>query len=102
MLETLKDPRSGFGVSAKEMLVRNSEKELLEEPVLFDMTRDDKDKQALIDAGKMRFEDVGKITIKEDIEASRYDIDIAKMRHDYLFRENKKKNWLSFLKRKKH
>jgi len=82
----------------KVMLVLNSMKQPLDKPVLFDLAEDDRFKQALVDAGKKRQDEVDKIDIATDMEPGSYDIDVAKIRDDYLFKKEKKGLFSRFLK----
>lgn len=85
----------------KVMVVTDAYKSKLEQPVFIDLEKDDKDKQALIDNGKKRLDEVDKIEIAQDLEPGSYDIDIAAIRDAYLFSPEKKGGLFSFLKRNK-
>ncbi len=74
----------------KVMLVLDSMKQSLETPILFDLAEDDRRKQGLIDSGKKRQEEVDKIDIATDMEPGSYEIDVAKIRDDFLFKKEKK------------
>lgn len=82
----------------KVMLVLNACKQLLSNPVVVDLAEDDQRKQALLDSGKRRPDEVQKMEIIQDMEPGSFDIDIAQIRDDYLFKLPKK-GWLSFLSR---
>ncbi|MBB3167233.1 HD-GYP domain-containing protein [Simiduia aestuariiviva] len=80
----------------KVMLVLDACKHQLRKPILLDLAEDDRQKQALIDSGKKRLSEVEKIEIAQDLEPGSYDIDIATIRDEYLFKPEKK-GWLSGL-----
>ncbi len=82
----------------KVMLVLDACKQLLSNPVLVDLAEDDQRKQALLDSGKKRPDEVQKLEIIQDMEPGSFDIDIGQIRDDYLFKLPKK-GWLSFLSR---
>jgi len=66
---------------------------------LLDMSKDDAEKQKLIDEGKVRFNEIDKIEIAQDLEPGTYDVDVATIRDEYLFKKEKK-GWLSKLLRR--
>jgi len=84
----------------KVMLVMDAAKNHLSKFQMLDMSEDDAKKQKLIDSGKIRFNEIDKIEIAQDLEPGSYDIDIAAVRDNYLFKQEKK-GWLSFLTRNK-
>ncbi|UTF61652.1 HD-GYP domain-containing protein [Gilvimarinus sp. DA14] len=83
------------------MVVIDALKNALEKPYLLDLAEDDKRKQALIDAGKRTLEDAQKIEISRDLEPGSYDVDILKIRDDYLM-SNERKGLLGLLDRFKN
>ncbi len=80
------------------MIVLDSVKNPLAKPVLFDLADDERKKQELIDSGKKHLYEVEKIEIARDLEPGSYEIDIAKIRDDYLFKRERS-SLLSFLRR---
>jgi HD-GYP domain-containing protein (c-di-GMP phosphodiesterase class II) len=82
----------------KVMIVLDSCKHTLAKPFLLDMAEDDRDKQALVDAGKKTLHEVEKIEILRDLEPGSYEVDIAEIRDNYLFKQERK-GLLSFLRR---
>ncbi len=82
----------------KVMVVLDACKQHLPNPVMVDLEQDDQSKQALIDAGKVSFLEAEKMEICQSLEPGSFDIDIAKIRDDYLL-PKKRKGILSFLKR---
>ncbi len=84
----------------KVIIVLDAVKEILSNPIELDLAEDDRRKQALVDAGKKTLGEVEKIEIAQDLEPGSFDIDIAKIRDDYLFKAEKK-SLLSFFKRDK-
>ncbi|UTA48566.1 DUF3391 domain-containing protein [Simiduia sp. 21SJ11W-1] len=80
----------------KVMLVLDACKHHMRKPLLLDLAEDDRQKQALIDSGKKRLSEIEKIEIAQDLEPGSYDIDIATIRDEYLFKPEKK-GWLSGL-----
>lgn len=83
----------------KVMVVTDAYKNPLDKAIFFDLEKDDRDKQALIDSGKKRLDEIDKIEIAQDLEPGSVDIDIAKVRDEYLFSPEKKRGLLSFFKR---
>lgn len=83
----------------KVMVVLDACKDAIDKPVLIDLSADDKRKQALIDSGKLSLLDAGKIEICQDLEPGSFDVDIAKIRDDYLFKKERK-GLLSLFQRK--
>jgi hypothetical protein len=63
-----------------------------------DLAADDISKQALIDSGKKRLDEVEKIEIAQDLEPGSYDIDINEIRDKYLLKSFKD-DLFSFFKR---
>lgn len=88
----------------KVMIILDAVKGKLREPILLDLAEDEKYKQDLIDKGKRTPAEVEKIEIAQDLEPGSFDIDIARIRDEYLFRSEdmsrpkKRKKLLSFLK----
>lgn len=82
----------------KIMIVLDACKHVLQTPFLLDLAEDEKHKQALIDAGKLLLCDVDKIEILRDLEPGSYEVDIAAIRDEYLFKAERK-TLLSFFKR---
>lgn len=82
----------------KVMIVLDACKHTLGKPFLLDMAEDDREKQALVDAGKKTLSEVEKIEILRDLEPGSYEVDIAEIRDNYLFKQERK-GLLSFLKR---
>ncbi|WP_020209850.1 HD-GYP domain-containing protein [Gilvimarinus chinensis] len=82
----------------KVMVVVDALKNVLDTPYLLDLAEDDKRKQAQIDAGKRTVEDAQKIEIARDLEPGSYDVDILKVRDDYLM-SIERKGLLSLLDR---
>ncbi len=83
----------------KVMLVMDATKRPLSTYQLLDMSKDDAEKQKLIDEGKVRFNEIEKIEIAQDLEPGTYDVDVATIRDEYLFKKEKK-GWLSKLLRR--
>ncbi len=71
------------------MIVLDAMKNPLPKPELFDLAEDDRKKQALIDSGKKKVFEIEKIEIARDLEPGSYDIDIARIRDDYLFKKER-------------
>jgi HD-GYP domain-containing protein (c-di-GMP phosphodiesterase class II) len=74
----------------KVMIVADAMKNKLIEPVLLDLSEDDKRKQALIDSGKKTRREVEKVEIARDLEPGTLDIDIAAIRDSYLMQSERK------------
>lgn len=72
------------------MIVADAMKNKLIEPVLLDLSDDDKRKQALIDSGKKTRREVEKVEIARDLEPGTLDIDIATIRDSYLMQSERK------------
>ncbi|MDO3387378.1 DUF3391 domain-containing protein [Gilvimarinus sp. SDUM040013] len=68
----------------KVMVVLDAIKEPLDKTKLLDLSEDDRRKQALIDAGKKTLAELQKIEIVRDLEPGSYDVDIIKIRDEYL------------------
>jgi hypothetical protein len=64
---------------------------------MLDLAKDDLIKQALLDSGKRRLDEVEKIEIAQDLEPGSYDIDINEIRDTYLLKSFRQ-NLLSFFK----
>ncbi|WP_348983719.1 DUF3391 domain-containing protein [Microbulbifer sp. CAU 1566] len=72
----------------KVMLVTDRAKKLLEKPQLFDMAADDDRKLALVDKGKKSLDQVGLVTITQDLDPSRFpQINVAAVRDQYLYEQ---------------
>lgn len=85
----------------KVMVVLDACKQPLNKPLLLDLAEDERRKLALVDAGKKRFDEVDKIEIAQDLKPGSFDVDIQKVRDDYLFSSMKtKKGLFSFLRRR--
>ncbi|GAB1261698.1 HD-GYP domain-containing protein [Aurantivibrio plasticivorans] len=69
----------------KIILVLDSVKNPLHNPILLDMAEDERRKQELIDKGKATPAEVEKIEIAQDLEPGTYAIDVARIRDDYMF-----------------
>ncbi len=82
----------------KVMVVLDARKHPLGKPFMLDLALDDRQKQALVDAGKKTLDEVEKIEIAQDLEPGRFDIDIARIRDEYLVKSEEKKGLFSFLK----
>lgn len=83
----------------KVMVVLDSCKAKLVKPVVLDLAEDEKRKQALVDAGKKTLREVEKIEIVQDLEPGRFEVDIAQIRDDYLFKPQGKSLFERFRKR---
>ncbi|WNO08185.1 HD-GYP domain-containing protein [Teredinibacter sp. KSP-S5-2] len=84
----------------KVMLVLDSVKEHLYEPVLLDLAEDDRHKQHMVDSGKYHPSEITRIDIAQDLEPGAYGIDIARVRDDYIDKKMGK-GLISLLKRSK-
>ena len=84
----------------KVIVVLDAVKNPLTTSIELDLAEDDRRKQALVDSGKKTLDEVEKIEIAQDLEPGSFDIDIAKIRDDYLFK-TEKKGILSFFRRDK-
>jgi len=84
----------------KVIIVLDAVKAVLSTPIELDLAEDDRRKQSLVDAGKKTLDEAEKIEIAQDLEPGSFDIDIAKIRDDYLFKAEKK-GIFSFFKRDK-
>jgi HD-GYP domain-containing protein (c-di-GMP phosphodiesterase class II) len=82
----------------KIMLLLNEFKQPIKKRRLLDLAADDISKQALIDSGKKRLDEVEKIEIAQDLEPGSYDIDINEIRDKYLLKSFKD-DLFSFFKR---
>ncbi|MGH1485730.1 MAG: HD-GYP domain-containing protein [Cellvibrionaceae bacterium] len=82
----------------KVMLLMNSLKQPLMKHQLLDLAEDERRKQAWLDSGKKRPEEVEKIEIAQDLEPGSYGVDINEIRDKYLMK-SMKKNLFSFFKR---
>ena len=83
----------------KIMIVLDTLKKPLSEPVFLDLAADEKNKQAKLDAGKVTHAEVERIEIAQDLDPSAYEMDINQIRDIYLRRQTSpNKGFLSFLK----
>ena len=82
------------------MLVLNALKQEHKKPYMIDLAEDDKRKQVLVDSGKKTLDEVEKIEIAQDLEPGSYEIDINKIRDDYVLK-SAKKSLFSFFKKDK-
>ncbi len=82
----------------KILLLLNEFKQPLKKKKVLDLAKDDMNKQALIDSGKKRLDEVEKIEIAQDLEPGSYDIDINEIRDKYLLK-GFKKSLFSFFKK---
>ncbi len=82
----------------KVMILLDVLKHPLKKPYLMDLAEEDKKRQALINNGKKDIDEIERIEIVQDLEPGSFDINISKVRDDYLF--TAKKGLFSFLKRK--
>jgi HD-GYP domain-containing protein (c-di-GMP phosphodiesterase class II) len=69
----------------KILVVLDAVKTPLRKPVLLDLAEDERHKQQLIDAGKKTAVEAEKIEIAHDLEPGSYDLDVTKIRDDYIF-----------------
>jgi len=83
----------------KVMVVLDACKNTISRPILVDLAEDDRRKQSMIDKGKKTLEEAEKIEIYQDLEPGSFDIDIVKIRDDYLFKQLRG-GFMSFFKRK--
>lgn len=81
----------------KVMVVMDAYKQPLAVPVFLDMAADDREKQARLEAGKSRAEELERIEIVQDLEPGAFHVDIAAVRDQYVERHGERK-LMSFLK----
>jgi len=74
----------------KVMLVLDACKVPLDEPILLDLSEDDRRKQALLDSGKKTRYEIEKVEIARDLEPGSYDVDITSIRDQYLMKTEKR------------
>lgn len=74
----------------KIMIVLDAMKEPMASSRLFDLAEDDRRKQALVDAGKKTLAEIQKVEIVRDLEPGSFDIDILKIRDEYMLAHEKK------------
>lgn len=74
----------------KVMLVLDACKARMEEPILLDLSEDDRRKQALLDSGKKTRYEIEKVEIARDLEPGSFDIDISSIRDQYLMKTEKR------------
>ena len=65
---------------------------------LLDLAEDDRRKQAWLDAGKKRPDEVEKIEIAQDLEPGSYGVDINEIRDSYLMKSMKRSLFSFFRK----
>jgi HD-GYP domain-containing protein (c-di-GMP phosphodiesterase class II) len=82
----------------KVMLLLNPLKQPLEKHKLLDLAEDDSRKQALLDSGRRRADEVEIVEIVQDLEPGSYDLDYNEIRDKYIM-NSMKKNLFSFFKR---
>lgn len=82
----------------KVMVVVDSYKEKLKRPYILDLAKDERDKQAKIDAGKLTRDEVEHIDIVQDLQPESYDIDLQRVQQRYI--DKKQGNVLKSLFRK--
>lgn len=70
----------------KVMLVLDACKDRMKKPALLDLAEDEKNKQELVESGKLRADQVEKIEIAQDLEPGSYEINIGDIRDSYLFK----------------
>ena len=80
------------------IVVLDARKNPISKPFVLDLALDGRQKQALIDSGKKKPEEVEKIEIAQDLEPGRFDVDIAQIRDKYLIPAEGKKGLFSFLR----
>ncbi len=80
----------------KVMVILNALKQEIKKPYMIDLSEDERQKQALIDSGKKRPDEIERIEIAQDLEPGSYEVDINKIRDDYILRSGKK-SLFSFL-----
>lgn len=68
------------------LIVLDACKKPLDKPKMFDLAKDERDRQALVDAGKADFTTVGLVEIATDLEQGSFGIDVAEVREKYLFK----------------
>jgi len=81
------------------MVVLDAYKQLLRSPELVDLAADEREKQSKLDSGKYHPSEVQRIEILQDLQPGAYDIDVAKIRDEYIQRRQGK-GLLSLFKRK--
>jgi HD-GYP domain-containing protein (c-di-GMP phosphodiesterase class II) len=81
----------------KVMLLLNPLKQPLDKHQLLDLAEDDSRKQALLDSGKRRADEVEIIEIVQDLEPGSYDLDYNEIRDKYIMK-SMKKNLFSFFR----
>lgn len=84
----------------KVMIVMDAYKQPLLTPIMLDMAEDDREKQARLESGRARAEDVERIEIVQDLEPGAFDVDITSIRDQYVERQGGRK-FMSFLKGRK-
>ena len=74
----------------KLLIVADANHQVLDSPVEFDMEKDHQEKQALVDQGKLRAADIGRIDIVRDLRQDSVNLDYDFIRDNFLFKEEKK------------
>jgi HD-GYP domain-containing protein (c-di-GMP phosphodiesterase class II) len=83
----------------KIMIVLDTLKKPLAEPMFLDLALDEKSKQAKLDAGKLTHAEIERIEIAQDLDPNSYELDVNLIRDIYLSRQSSpNKGFLSFLK----
>lgn len=82
------------------MVVLDSYKHALPKPIFLDLAEDDKEKQALIDAGKRHPSELDRVEIVQDLEPGLFDVDVMGVLNHYLDQRSNKKLF-SFLGKSK-
>lgn len=82
-------------------VVMNADREIMSRCQALDLAEDDQRKQALVDSGKKRLEEVSKLEITQDIDATQYGFNLQTVLETTLGNRSKKKKsgFLSFLRR---
>ena len=84
----------------KVVIVLGANRSRLPQTQFLDLAADDRAKQALVDSGEKRLEEVDKIEIVQDLDGSGLDVDIAAVQDHYMVvPEQKKKGLLTFFRR---
>lgn len=81
------------------MVVLDAYKKKLHSPQLLDLAADDRDKQEKIESGKYLASEVSRVDILQDLQPGAYDVDVAAIRDEYLYRKQGK-GLLGLFKRK--
>lgn len=82
------------------MVVLDPQRQPLARGLFVDLAEDDRTKQALVDSGRKRLDEVDKLEIVQDLEPGSVAVDIAQVQQQYLQgMADKKKGFLDFLRR---